>query len=89
MVRRGEVVRTTLTLDPDVAALAERMRRVRGQSFKAIVNEALRTGLHPMATPSGRSETYITPAVHLGRCAIGSLDDVAEVLALTEREEFR
>ena len=89
MVRRGEVVRTTLTLDPDVAALAERMRRVRGQSFKAIVNEALRTGLHAMATPSGRSETYITPAVHLGRCAIGSLDDVAEVRALTEREEFR
>ena len=82
-------MRTTLTLDPDVAALAERMQRVRGQSFKAIVNEALRSGLRAMVAPSEQSEAYSTPAVDLGRCMIGGLDDVAEVLALAEREEFR
>ena len=82
-------MRTTLTLDPDVAALAERMQRARGQSFKAIVNEALRSGLRAMAAPSGQSVTYRTPAVDLGRCTVGSLDDVAEVLALAEREDFR
>ena len=83
------MMRTTLTLDPDVAALAERMQRVRGQSFKAIVNEALRSGLRGMAAPSERPSIYRTPAVDLGRCRIGSLDDVAEVLAVAEGEEFR
>ena len=82
-------MRTTLTLDPDVAALAQRMQRVRGQSFKAIVNEALRHGLRAMVTPSVQSEAYSTPAVDLGRCRIGGLDDVAEVLAIAEGEEFR
>ena len=81
-------MRTTLTLDPDVAALAERMQRVRGQSFKAIVNEALRSGLRGMAAP-GPPSIYRTPAVNLGRCRIGSLDDVAEVVAVAEGEEFR
>ena len=46
-------MRTTLTLDPDVASLAQRLQRARGQSFKAIVNEALRSGLRAMAAPSG------------------------------------
>ena len=82
-------VRTTLTLDPDVAALAERMRRARGQSLKAIVNEALRTGLRAMAAPSVPAEPYQTPAVDLGRCRLGSLDDVAEALAVAEGVAFR
>ena len=82
-------MRTTLTLDPDVAALAERMQRVRGESFKAIVNEALRYGLRAMAAPSGQPVNYRTPAVDLGRCLVGSLDDVTEVLAVAEGEDFR
>ena len=82
-------MRTTLTLEPDVAALAERMQQVRGQSFETIMNEALRCGLRAMAAPAERSAVYSTPAVDLGRCKAGSLDDVAEVLALAEREDFR
>ena len=82
-------MRTTLTLDPDVAALAQRMQRARGRSFKAIVNEALRQGLRAMADPPSRPVTYSTPAADLGRCRIGSLDDIAEVLAVAEGEEFR
>ena len=82
-------VRTTLTLDPDVAALAERMRRARGQSLKAIVNEALRNGLRAMAAPSVAPAPYRTPAVDLGRCRLGSLDDIAEVLAAADGEGFR
>ena len=82
-------MRTTLTLDPDVAALTERMQRARGQSFKAIVNEALRYGLRAMAKPPRAAAAYRTPAVDLGHCRVGSLDDVAEVLAVAEGEDFR
>ena len=38
-------MRTTLTLDPDVADRIERAVRVSGRSFKATVNDALRIGL--------------------------------------------
>ena len=80
----------TLTLDPDVAALTERLRRTRGQSLKSIVNEALRHGLRAMATvPSAGAAPYRTPAVDLGRCRVGSLDDVAEAVAVAEGEGFR
>lgn len=82
-------MRTTLTLDPDVAALAQRMQQVHGQSFKAIINDALRRGLRAMAAPSGRKVAYSTPAVDLGRCLAGSLDDVAEALAVADGERFR
>ena len=82
-------MRATLTLDPDVAALTERMQRARGQSFRAIVNEALRYGLRTMAKPPRAAVDYRTPAVDLGRCRVGSLDDVAEVLAVAEGEDFR
>lgn len=80
-------MRTTLTLDADVAALAERMRRVRGQSLEAVLSEALRCGLHAMEAESGQSAPYRTPVVDLGRCLVGSLDDVAEVLGVAEGED--
>ena len=82
-------MRTTLTLNPDVAKLAARMQRERGQSFKAIINEALRDGLRIMAAPTPQAEAYRTPSVDLGRCRIGGLDDIAEVLAIAEGEDYR
>ena len=82
-------MRTTLTLEPDVAALAQRMQKAHGCSFKALVNEALRQGLRAMETPSERSVSYRTPSVDLGQCLVGSIDDVAEALAVAEGEGFR
>ena len=82
-------MRTTLTLDADVAALLRRMQQTRGDSFKEIVNDALRRGLRQMHTPSDPLPRYRTPTVDLGRCLVGSLDDVSEVLAVAEGERFR
>ena len=81
-------MRTTLTIDDDVAALLERVRKTRKQSFKEMVNEALRQGLNEMATPPKRSKPYQTSTVSLGRCLVGSLDDISEVLAVAEGEDF-
>jgi hypothetical protein len=82
-------MRTTLTLDPDVAVLLEKARRAKGLSFKQIVNEALRAGLSEMATTGQRRHKFKTRRADLGRCLIGSLDDVAEALAAGEGEAFQ
>ena len=82
-------MRTTLTIDDDVATLLERIRKNRKQSFKALVNEALRQGLKDMTTPPKRRKPYKTCAVSLGRCLAGSLDDISEVLAVAEAEDFK
>jgi hypothetical protein len=82
-------MRTTLTLDDDVAALIARMRRDRKLSLKALINEALRQGLKQMTAPPPRRPAYRTKSVSLGRCLLGNLDDVAEALAIAEGESFR
>jgi Arc/MetJ-type ribon-helix-helix transcriptional regulator len=81
-------MRTTLSLDDDVAAALERLRKGRDASLKEVVNEALRQGLRQMDRKQRRSR-FRTRTVDLGRCRIGSLDDVAEALALAEGEAFR
>jgi hypothetical protein len=81
-------MRTTLTLDADVAVLLEKARRAKGLSFKQIVNEALRAGLSEMTTGQ-RRHRFKTRHADLGRCLIGSLDDVSEALAAGEGEAFQ
>ena len=83
-------MRTTLTLDDDVAVLLEKTRRAKGLSFKQIVNQALRAGLGQMTSPGGhRRQRFKTRQADLGRCLIASLDDVSEALAIGEGEAFR
>ncbi|NNF29162.1 MAG: hypothetical protein HKO53_08225 [Gemmatimonadetes bacterium] len=81
-------MRTTLTLDPDVASALERLRAKRDDSLKATVNAALRVGLRALEDERPEEASYATPAVSLGGCLIGSLDDVADALALAEGEDF-
>ena len=81
-------MRTTLTLDADVAVLLEKARRAKGLSFKQIVNEALRAGLSEMTTGQ-RRHRFKTRHADLGRCLIGSFDDVSEALAAGEGEAFQ
>jgi hypothetical protein len=45
-------VRTTLTLDPDVAALLEKENRRSGEPFKQTVNRVLRSGFAKDASTS-------------------------------------
>ena len=82
-------MRTTLTLDPDVVARLKRLRQRRDMRFKDLVNSALREGLRAMEEkPRARPRSWTKP-VSLGGSRIGSLDNVAEVLAIAEREAFK
>jgi hypothetical protein len=83
-------MRTTLTLDEDVAKLLDRLRAERRTSLKAIVNEVLRAGLTAvMAKPRRPRAAYATRPVSLGRPRLPDLDDVAGVLALIEGDDHR
>jgi hypothetical protein len=82
-------MRTTLTIDDDVAAALERLRKTRDAGLKEIVNEALRRGLRDMTTASKRPEPFRTRSVDLGRLLIGSIDNINEALAIAEGEGFR
>jgi len=76
-------MRTTLTLEPDVAALVKRAMRERKVSLKVVVNEAIRAGLtHSIAGEKGA--TYELPTFEVGRLLVPSLDDTSEVLSWAE-----
>jgi hypothetical protein len=82
-------VRITLTIDDDVAASLERLRKTRDGSLKALVNEALRRGVKDMNARARPRQPFRTRAVDLCRPQIASLDNVNDTLALAEREAFR
>jgi ribbon-helix-helix CopG family protein len=83
------MMRTTLTLDDDVAAILERLRRNRRGGLKQLINEALRQGLKEMGRRRRPREPVRTQTVALGRLRIPSIDNIGEVLAIVEGESFK
>lgn len=75
-------MRTTLTLDDDVAARLEQLRDRDGRPFKQLVNDVLRRGLAAEEEPVAAGP--FTMAVDAGRPLLADFDDVSEALALVE-----
>ena len=82
-------MRTTLTLDDDVAAALERLRKNSDSGLKELVNDALRRGLKDMTARSKRIHTFRTKSVRLGQVRLASIDNIGEALALAEAESFK
>jgi hypothetical protein len=76
-------MRTTLTLDDDVAALLEKVQRERDTTFRQVVNEALRQGLECLSGPKP-PKAFRTQPADLGKCFFANLDNTWEVLAEAE-----
>lgn len=82
-------MRTTLTLDDDVAVLLDRVQRERKATLKDVVNSALRQGLVEMQRkPEPRKPFRIKP-LNLGRCLLPDLTDISEVLAIAEGDDYK
>ncbi len=65
------IMRTTLTLDDDVAAALARRRAERGTGLRREVNELLRAGLAASSRPAARdAEEYGLPTFDPGRALI-------------------
>ena len=81
-------MRTTLALDDDVL---EKARAVAGQlklPFKKVVNEALRCGLREVEKPA-KKRPYRTVPRAMGLRKGLSLDNISELLAQVEGEDYR
>ncbi len=77
-------MRTTITLDPDVAALVQKLMSERDLTFKEAVNSALRKGL----TGGRRRTGFRTPTFGMGQPAV-PLDHALRVADDLADEEIR
>ncbi len=70
-------MRTTVTLDPDVAQIVRRMMREREISFKEAINEAIRRSVRPSEPFRTVPASMGTPRVNLDRALrlVGELED--------------
>lgn len=83
-------MRTTITLDDDVAALLKRLQASSKKPLRELINTALRRGLPQLEKPPSQARrTYAVRPLNVGQCLLSSLDDVAEALAVAEGEMFR
>lgn len=83
------VMRTTVTLDPDVEALVKKAMRERGLTFKQAVNDAIRVGSQakraPVSLPTydmGEPLVELTKALQLA----AELEDEEIIRALARGE---
>ncbi len=77
-----------MTLDDDVVALLEQLRKEKDYRFKEAVNLALREGLTRLQSLREPRRSYRTPSVDLGAARFPGLDGISEVLAVAEGEGF-
>ena len=82
-------MRTTLTIDDDVAAAIHHLRRVRKVTLKEVVNEALRRGIRDMTVRKRRRAGFRTRSVSLGALLIPSIDNIGEVPAAADGEVLK
>lgn len=86
-------MRTTLTLDPDVARMVQDEAHRRRQSFKRVVNDALRRGLSARAAPRRRPyrvkphSARLAAGLDAGRlnALVDTLEDEARIPRLAAR----
>lgn len=76
-------MRTTVTLDPDVAALIRQRMRELGISFKQAVNDAIRASVKP---PS-RAKPFRLHTAAMGKPSV-NLDRALQLAAEIEDEEL-
>lgn len=80
-------MRTTLTLDDDVAVKLKAAAKDR--PFKTVVNDVLRAGLAALEKKAPPRRPFRTRGFNLGPSLVGSLDNVEEVLSRVEGEHHR
>jgi hypothetical protein len=82
-------MRTTLTLDDDVAAAIEHRRRELNHTLKEEVNDLIRAGLAHMDEKRLPTPPFCIKPLSIGKPLVDNFDDVSAVLAMAEGESYR
>jgi hypothetical protein len=82
-------MRTTLTLDPDVARRAKAATARSGKPFKQVINEALRAGLDALEQRPKKAKPYRMKPHKLGLREGLSYDNISELISYAEGEDWR
>jgi hypothetical protein len=82
-------MRTTVTFDPDVAVRLKRLRKERDLGLKELINEAVRQGLDAIEAPPKPRKPFVTRVFDCGEPLIKNMDNIGEVLAMIEGEDYK
>jgi hypothetical protein len=82
-------MRTTLTIEDDVAVQLERLRRKNDVSLKGLINDVLRRGLRDMSGPPKKRKPFRTETFDAGPPLLENIDNISEVLAIIEGEAYK
>ena len=82
-------MRTTLTLDPDVAAMLAEYRKCHDLGLKEAVNEALRNGLQAAQRSSAKRKPFKTIGIDHGRTLVPNVDDIGALLETVDEKPLR
>ena len=82
-------MRTTMTIDPDVAVLLKQLLKDREGSFKQIVNDALRRGIQQLLKgPATPRKPFRVRSIKGGRLLI-DVTSTSRALAIAEGEDYK
>lgn len=82
-------MRTTLTIDDDVASLLEKEMRRTGQPLKTTVNHLLRSGLQQAAAPAKPRKPFRIKTRKLGLPKEWTSGSVSELIEMLEGPGYR
>jgi hypothetical protein len=82
-------MRTTLTLDDDVAVALDRRRRELNHSLKQEVNDLIRAGLVHVERERPEAPPFRVEPLDIGKPLVDNFDDISAVLAIAEGESYR
>jgi len=83
------MMRTTLTLDEDVAAQLSRLQKQKGLGLKSLVNLVLRSGLAALEREHPERVPFRVEEFDCGKCLLGDIISVSETIAAAEGEWHR
>lgn len=83
-------MRTTLTLEDDVAAMIQQRLKEQDIGLKALINTLLRDAFAQQKDGRRiRSQPFAVQPFNTGKCLVGDVESVAETLALIEGDSFK
>ncbi|MEI6805765.1 MAG: hypothetical protein WCK49_04575 [Myxococcaceae bacterium] len=83
-------MRTTLTLEDDVSIMLKKIQHELHMPFKQLINASLREGLSRFSARKTKPhKRFETQSVSVGECFLSNLDNISEILAITEGESYK